>query len=135
MRGRNRRDVEGEVIDELGFRISAWNRRNDDQLSSLTIKCGLHSTVPRLSNSVVLKLQTGFETTLQYQTRHAMIALVEGWDLDGAIMASRSALNHHGDASPFLDSALYLGSTVNAPTELLTTATRHKLSRGCVFFS
>lgn len=55
--GRNRRDIGGEVIEELGFHFGLWNGADDDRATGLSITCGLYWKSPTpnvsLSNCVV----------------------------------------------------------------------------------
>ncbi|WP_197090423.1 Imm52 family immunity protein [Cupriavidus basilensis] len=44
-KGGNRRDIGGDVIDELGYSMSAWNGGDKENVSGLSIKCGLYSCV------------------------------------------------------------------------------------------
>jgi len=135
MKGRNRRDVGGEVIDDLGYRISVWNGRDHEEVSSLTMKCGLYSTVTGLSNAVVLKLPIRFDTTSVNQIRQVTIALAQAWDPDWAIIASRSKLDLQADAGPFLDRALYVNSSMSAPCDLPVNVVKQELKHGQLLLS
>lgn len=56
LEGANRKDSDGQVIDDLGFRISLWNARRDASAMGLTINCGLFTEAKGLRNSVVIQL-------------------------------------------------------------------------------
>ncbi|MCP2089638.1 hypothetical protein PQR68_29830 [Paraburkholderia agricolaris] len=133
MKGRNRRDVGGEVIDELGYRISVWNGGGDEEASSLTMKCGLYSAVAGLSNAIVLKLPSRFDTTSFDQVRQVATALAQAWNPDWAIIASRSALDLHADAGPFLDRALYVNSSMKVPDDIPKNSLKQELEHGHLF--
>ena len=135
MRGRNRRDVGGDAIEQLGFRISVWNGKGDEEVSSLTMKCGLYSTVAGLSNAIVLKLPTRFDVNSAEQARQLTVALSQAWDPDWAIVASQSKVNQQSGAGPFLDKALYVRSSIKVPNVLLGTAQPQKLEEGLLFLA
>lgn len=134
-RGMNRRDVGGDVIEELGFRISVWNGKGDGEVSFLTMKCGLYSTVAGLSNAIVLKLPTRFDVNSAEQTGKLAVALSRAWDPDWAIVASQSKVSQQSGTGPFLDRALYLRSSINVPDYLLDTAQPQKLEEGLLFLA
>jgi hypothetical protein len=135
LKGRNRRDVDDEVIDELGYRISVWNGNSDEYVSSLTMKCGLYSTVDGLSNAVVLKLPPRFESMPMNRVRLIVLALVQSWDPDWAIVASRSRLEAEAEGMPFLDRALYVKSSMNIPEGCSQKAVRQELGGGNLFLA
>jgi hypothetical protein len=133
MKGRNRLDVGGDVIEDLGFRISVWNgRANDQEAASLSIKCGLYSTVG-LSNAVVLNLPKQFDTQSQDLSCALIRALVPAWEPDWAIVSSQSARSLRSGHSPFLDKALYLASKVPPPVDLKEPVVKQAQGNGFIF--
>jgi hypothetical protein len=54
--GRNRRDVNGEVIENLGFHIRLWNGGEDSQDASFSATCGGFASNPGIWNSCVMEL-------------------------------------------------------------------------------
>lgn len=53
--GVNRRDTDQSVISELGYRANFWNGDNNNPVQ-LSVKAGATSTVPGITNNVVLKV-------------------------------------------------------------------------------
>jgi hypothetical protein len=56
LKGRNRRDVGGEVIENLGFSLNLWNGGKDSQDVRFSIQCGTYAANPNLCNSCLLNL-------------------------------------------------------------------------------
>lgn len=136
LKGRNRRDIDGDVIDELGFRISVWNGRSDEEAASLVMNCGLYSPVSGLSNAIVLKLPPCFETTIsESQVRQVTTTLAEAWDPDWAFFSSRSRFNIERDRGPFLDRALYVRSSTSSPRDLPVNVVNQEVAHGHLFVS
>lgn len=135
LKGRNRRDIGDDVIDELGFRISVWNGKGDSEVSSLTMKCGLYSTFAGLYNAIVLKIPPQFDLSSIEKNTQLIIALWQAWDPDWAIVASQSKVNQQDDLGQFLDKALYVRSSVDMPHNLLDTDRSEKLGEGLLFLS
>lgn len=54
LRGRNRRDIGHEIIEELGFSITLWNGAEDTQAIGLRIHCGASSSY--VGNSFLIDL-------------------------------------------------------------------------------
>ncbi|MEI7298199.1 Imm52 family immunity protein [Paraburkholderia tropica] len=131
-KGRNKKDIGGGVIDELGFRVSMWNGGDDRTASSLMIGCGMYSTVERLSNAVVLQLPQQFDVESQDKLHKMMSAFALAWEPDWAIVSSQSARNRHVEQLPFLDRALYLDSKMTPP-DSLKGAQKQVLGHGMLF--
>jgi hypothetical protein len=74
--GRNRRDTDGRVIEDLGSRVALWNGADDEEAVTLTIHCGGYaSTEARwIPNSCVLVLPSGGSSR---ERLSAVSALVE----------------------------------------------------------
>jgi hypothetical protein len=93
LRGRNRRDTDRSVIDDLGFRLGVWNGDDDDPVG-LAIKCGMSNATPGLSNAVVLDLPLRSPRGANLYSRAVVAAaieiLVEAWDPDWATVTSNS---------------------------------------------
>jgi len=134
IKGRNRRDVGNDVMKELGFRIMVWNGRgNEEEASSLSMHCGLYSTVAGLSNAVVINLPKKFDANSTDQARQLIVALSKAWNPDWAIVALTSKKSQH--FGPFLDKALYVCSSVNVPSNLPDTARQETLEEGVLFLA
>lgn len=135
MMGRNRRDVGGAPIEDLGFRISVWNGKGDEEVSSLTMKCGLYSTVSGLSNAIVLKLPTRFGIDSTEHVKQLIVALGHAWDPDWAIVASQSNINRQSGAGPFLDKTLYVRASITVPINLRDAVQPQGVEEGLLFLA
>lgn len=133
--GSNRKDIGGEVIDDLGFRLSVWNGGKEMLAASLTMKCGLYSTVPGLSNAVVLNLPQQFDIASEDKVRDLLQAFTEAWEPDWAIVTSQSARDRQADHGPYLDRAVYLSSTMPSPSGLPASTTKHALPAGTLYIA
>ncbi|RZU51218.1 immunity protein 52 of polymorphic toxin system [Krasilnikovia cinnamomea] len=94
--GRNRTDVGGEVIADLGFRVSAWN--NNSLSASFSTKCGAAPTVEGIMNHFFLELpEVSDATTDLYDARSAnriLASVIEFWQPDWATFASFTMRDH-----------------------------------------
>ena len=81
LRGRNRTDDGGQVIEELGYSQSLWNGREDDWEVGTTVTCGVTSS--SLPNAVVFDppFPTPANTELfrPLMIRGVIEAVVEAW--------------------------------------------------------
>lgn len=98
--GRNRRDVGGEVIEELGFSIGLWNRAKPAVGMSGTV--GAHPAFPGMLNSFVLDFPPPEDDALRlYDPAVAEAifqAVVEEWEPDWATWTSHALRNAQGAA-------------------------------------
>ncbi|MGY6122045.1 Imm52 family immunity protein (plasmid) [Paraburkholderia strydomiana] len=132
-KGRNKKDIGGGVIDELGYRASMWNGGDDRTASSLTMGCGMYSTIVGLSNAVVLQLPQQFDVQSEDGLRNVMSAFALAWEPDWAIVSSQSVRNRQVEQLPFLDRALYLDSKVTPPDDLKGSTLGEVLGHGMLF--
>lgn len=133
IKGMNRRDIDDELIDELGFRISAWNGMAGEETSSLTMKCGMYSNVAGLSNAVVLKIPPKFDVNSVGTVEQLIDLLVRAWSPDWAVVASQSSMMERADQEgPFLDRALYLSSSFKRIDPLFAGAKQSPLNDGVI---
>lgn len=81
-KGVNRRDADKSVMPELGYRVSVWNGDTQNPVE-LSAQCGVTSTTPGVSNSVVLKLPS----TSAWRDRSDTVfkAVVDAFSPDRAI--------------------------------------------------
>jgi len=88
--GRHRGDVDGSVIEELGFLVSLWNGQESD--AGLTVGCGRYSKA--VGNAVVLNLPQahglGAEIYRPHAASRVMKALVSAWEPDWATWTSNA---------------------------------------------
>ena len=99
--GQNRRDVGGEVIQELGFSFALWNGAIPAVGMSGTV--GAHPATPGVLNSFVLDLPPPSPAARRlYEPRAAEAvfdAVIEAWEPDWATWTSH-ALRSAQDAAP-----------------------------------
>lgn len=134
LKGRNRRDIGGESIDELGFRISVWNGKSGDETASLTMKCGLYSDVPGVSNVVLIKIPPRFDVHSTAQITLLLDSVIMAWSPEWAVVASQSSMTEHADQHrPFLDQALYISTSSESTSVSFPNAKRYATANGVVF--
>lgn len=87
--GRNRRDSDRSVIEELGFSVGLWNGAPDASIG-LRVSCG--KSEPRLPNTVILELPKPLSvsaTLSEDSTALSLVeAMVEAWEPDWATVTS-----------------------------------------------
>jgi hypothetical protein len=110
---RNRDDVSGQPIEDLGFRLALWNRLPDETAIGINITCGLYETRGRLSNAVVMTLpppSTLLPCDSDDLLSQLLLAHVRSWEPDWvAAFAVSSESTQRGRAGgPFLDRMLWL---------------------------
>ncbi len=118
-RGRNRRNVERKVIEELGFHISLWNGAGEGKDTGLAVTCGLYWVSPTqnasLSNCVTVDLpeQLG-DLGRAEQMKHLLTTVVRAWEPEWAGVMSREAMRTRSfDARrPFVDWMVFVPRSV-----------------------
>jgi immunity protein 52 of polymorphic toxin system len=108
--GRNRRDTDKGIIEDLGFRAGMWNGAQPDRAASLDMRCGLFSKVAGLSNSVVLNFprELGRLSDSEVVSRLLEAAAVS-WDPDWAGIFSNEAMKSRDwEQKPFVDWMVYI---------------------------
>ncbi len=115
-KGVSQKDYSGEWNYDLGFSVLLWNGKNE----TLSMNCGLSSSVPALSNAVILKIPKGFDVKSIDNTRRLIAAFVQAWDPDWVAVTAQSKLNEaktdqYGRNQPFLDRGLYMKSNRGRP--------------------
>jgi hypothetical protein len=116
--GRNRRDVDGGIIEDLGFSIALWNGMKDPHAVGLGVQCGLYSANPRLCNSIVLRLprQLGELRDPVPLTRILSIA-AESWEPQWAgVMSTEARMRREPSnfVGLFVDWMIYVSRPVMA---------------------
>jgi hypothetical protein len=110
LKGRNRRDIGRDVIDELGFKLSLWNGADEDETeASINIYCGSYSE--HVGNSIVLDLPYQSEDLEWVARADALLALAaETWQPEWAGIMSKKAMRERDfDADhPFVDWMIYV---------------------------
>jgi hypothetical protein len=121
--GRNKTDFGSEVIDDLGFGVSLWNRGSNP--SAFRVKCGSFADNPSLKNYFFLELPADtVDTAALYERPCAeklLETLVESWDPDWATWCSdllRSGQNT-GSTAPVFGWLTYISNTTSDPSAAL----------------
>jgi hypothetical protein len=127
--GRNRRDLDHSVIEELGFRATAWNWSEPKSASSssetmkMTVTCGCYSH--RVGNALVLDFPEVLGDRAEKESAlKALMAVVRAWEPDWAGLISRASRNarQFTPGSPFVDWMIYLKQTNIDASELPSSA-------------
>lgn len=108
--GRNRRDVDREIIDELGYKLSLWNGAEEEEAeATVSIHCGAHNA--RIGNSVIIDLPYQSERSEWVGKASSLLALAaEVWQPNWAGIMSKMAMRERdfdGD-NPFVDWMVYV---------------------------
>ncbi len=118
--GRNRREDNGEVISECGFRIGLWNGLDDQSSAGLSVRCGMHAPAGEMPvgvNDVILNGR--FAATLADDVDLAtrlLTCCVTSFDPWWGAVTSRTALTARmaGPAQPVVDWIVYVRRTIPA---------------------
>jgi hypothetical protein len=105
--GRNKRDDGDKVIEELGFRVSFWNKSEQDHAVEVTIRCGAFST--RVSNNAVLNLSIGADNPEPLLTS-LLLLHAEVWEPDWVSIYTLQDITHQSFNinTPYLGKKLYV---------------------------
>lgn len=99
--GVNRRDVDGEVIEELGFSLGLWNRATP--AIGLSGTMGAHPSYEGVLNSVVFEFPPPVDEALRlYEPRVAgaiFDVIIEAWEPDWATWTTHTLRNVQSAAS------------------------------------
>ena len=94
--GQNRRDIGGDVLDELGYRLSVWNGRSPAVELSLT--CGAYVDRPT-ANNVLLKFPPMDDADPAYGTAlqiDVMRSVIEAFEPDWATFTTHALRTAQG---------------------------------------
>lgn len=123
--GRNRRDSDKSIIEDLGFTLSLWNGKEDAQEVSFRCHCGCYSNVQGLGNSVVLDFPEVLgDLAEKERALKALMAVVRAWEPDWAGIISHESVDARPftPGSPFVDWMIYLNQTNIDASELPSSA-------------
>lgn len=115
LKGRNRRDDNREVIEELGFSLSLWNGADVEEAeSSIRLLCG--SYTERVSNNVLIDLPYLSESLPWVENASALLTLVaEIWRPQWAGIMSKKAMRERDfGGGPFVDWMVYVPRSVES---------------------
>lgn len=129
--GRNKRDTDRSVIEDLGFSVGLWNGTDGDRSASMSVACGVYSPNPHLRNSVVLDFPKQLdELGSRESALNALIAVVEAWKPDWAGIISRASRTARpfSPGSPFVDWMFYRSGLTLAESELPPSASAIRVS-------
>jgi hypothetical protein len=120
-KGRNRKDVGGAVMEELGFHIGMWNGGKPEKSVGLDVICGSYTTVSGLGNSVVIELPEELGDLRQPERMaDLLLAVARSWEPDWGGVISRRSRNTRDLAPgmPLVDWMLYLSKKL-APNPIV----------------
>ncbi len=110
--GRNRKDLDKEVVEDLGFHIALWNGGESHTQAGLSVTCGLYSAAPGLGgNRVVIDLPEELGELQQCERMTNLLAATAiSWDPDWAGVISRKCRDTRTFVAgiPFVDWMLYV---------------------------
>lgn len=113
-RGRHRRDIGKEVMEDLGFHVGMWNGRKSTKRVGLSVTCGLYSNAPGLGgNCVVMDLPEELGDLQQAERMaNVLVAVATSWEPDWAGVFSLDAMNkrNFNPTVPFVDWMLYVSN-------------------------
>ena len=123
-RGVNRRDVDGSLIEKLGYSWSAWNGQSSSP-SALSVTCGASASAAGVLNSFVLELprpsNAGASVLYERPTViEAVLAITNAWEPSFAVVTSHR-LRESRDrkpGQPVLGWITYLASDRSVPQSL-----------------
>jgi Immunity protein 52 len=103
--GKNRRDTDRTVIEELGFSVGLWNGREKQKVAGLHVICGNYSAWTG-GNNVTLDFPEELGTLKQPERMSGVLAAVaRAWEPDWAGVMSRDAMSARAFNAkvPFVD--------------------------------
>lgn len=129
--GRNRRDDDKSVIEELGFHVGVWNGASEEHSVSLAVTCGLFAQKPNLGNALVLDFPEVLGDLGQKdRALQALVAVVKAWEPEWAGIISRAGRQTRPftPGSPFVDWMIYLKDAAIDPSRLPSSASVVKVN-------
>jgi len=116
LKGRNRRDLDHSVIEELGFSLSFWNgAREEEEWASIRIGCGRYGE--RVSNHVLLDLPDKSQDLKWIENASKLLGQVaEIWRPQWAGIMSKKAIRERDFDldNPLVDWMVYVPRAVPA---------------------
>lgn len=96
LEGRNRRDDDGSVIEELGFSTGLWNGQDGELSAGISITCGAHTEAIGLPlpNSVNVKLPRVETRRAMEEYSELLRATVGCWDPEWAAVSDFASMPH-----------------------------------------
>ena len=130
--GRNRRDMDGSVLEQLGFRAGLWN--GGSPAVEFTVACGASPRGRPQANNALLKFPSAEGEALALYDlavmRRVLAAVVEAWDPDWATVTSHPLRTAQAAApgTPIVGWLTYLSSP--APASVPPPTTVEPMSAG-----
>ncbi len=124
LRGRNRPDIGGEVMEELGFSMRLWNGGEDCQDVGFSVTCGGYAANPNIWNSCVVELPSEgppFERILKVGPLLCLMrAIVTAFDPDWATVMPDSLrqIAQFGSNKPAVGWLFYAADRVWSPDRI-----------------
>lgn len=137
--GRNRRESDRSVIEELGYSINLWN--GQDPSVALNIGCGRYHRSEYVKNAVIIdlpRLDEGLADLASLEKARAMMhLLVECWDPDWATWTSSELRKEQRvvPGRPVLGWMTYLSSLQDPQPSLLARSTLEPLGAGTLIIA
>lgn len=111
----NKKDVGNEIIEELGFRLSFWNRQPEDTSMSLSVYCGCYH--PSFLNNVILDLpeKLDYYQLDDVKLKDLLLKTAKIWGADyGGIYNSRTeAFRSSPIGEPYFDKMLWVADSLS----------------------
>lgn len=119
-KGRNRKDIGGEIINELGYSLRIWNGGDGvGNESNLSITCGGYSNFNK--NKILLEFEADLYADKGNEEGLMLLrALAESWEPEWAGLMSRSAMQARefgASRFPFVDWMVYVPSVLPLPPQ------------------
>ncbi|AVH44753.1 Imm52 family immunity protein [Agrobacterium salinitolerans] len=114
-KGRNRRDMDRSIIEELGFGFGLWNGEAGSDEAGLSVRCGIYNA-SGVSNAVVLNLPRSFDPASGKTVLALARSFIDAWEPESFVLTTNrrnreeliKAEAKGENWQPFLDVALYL---------------------------
>jgi hypothetical protein len=89
------RDLDGEVVADLGFSFAAWTGPEAKAVGSLSVECGAYcSVVGMISNAVVVSFEPSPSPTMEF-LQEILRAAVSAFDPEDAVVNSSERLSQY----------------------------------------
>lgn len=117
-KGRHRRDVGRQPIDELGFTVMMWNGGEEPAKSiALSVGCGLYSSAPGLGNVVTLHFPKELDRLADPSVAvEVLLSAAECWNPDwGGIFSSEPVRYEEFDPrTPIVDWMVFIPRIIDS---------------------
>jgi len=134
--GVNRKDVGAEIMHELGFGLSLWNRDSGGWSVGTTVKCGLYSQNKNLSNVANLSIEVEENKAPNSATMVGVLErLIEIWEPESGRVEQNFMPPYEGDEVPRGEDILYASYWVSRAGEKGRGGAVERFGRGWLWRS